>query len=189
VEPALSPGVGRSDGSGRRGHILPREISGSVQSIELRHGQSGGTRLEKSAEALSRFRSGVIFDRVNHDILMSRIARRIGDKRLLGIMRRFFQDGLMQGGVCVSRDEESLGSLPSASTVRKRTSGSHPSPPVACVVCLPIAYRVESTAPAVTIPAMRSPSMRCNDAVQIFKQLSVDDPARYTSLVTQVCDH
>jgi hypothetical protein len=134
VEPALSPGVGRSDGSGRRGHILPREISGSVRSIELRHGQSGGTRLEKSAEALSRFRSGVIFDRVNHDILMSRIARRIGDKRLLGIMRRFFQDGLMQGGVCVSRDEESLGSLPSASTVRKRTSGSHPSPPVACVL-------------------------------------------------------
>src|ERR1035438_1590588 len=30
------------------------------------------------------------FDRVNHDILMSRIARRIGDKRLLLISRRFF---------------------------------------------------------------------------------------------------
>jgi RNA-directed DNA polymerase len=45
------------------------------------------------------------FDRVNHDILMSRIARRIGDKRLLGIIRRFLRAGLMQEGVCVAREE------------------------------------------------------------------------------------
>jgi RNA-directed DNA polymerase len=45
------------------------------------------------------------FDRVNHDILMSRIARRIGDKRLLLIIRRFLRAGMMQDGVCVSRDE------------------------------------------------------------------------------------
>jgi len=47
----------------------------------------------------------VSFDRVNHDILMSRIARRIGDKRLLLIIRRFLQAGLMQNGLCVARDE------------------------------------------------------------------------------------
>lgn len=45
------------------------------------------------------------FDRVNHDILMSRLARRIGDKRLLRIIRRFLQAGLMQEGVCVARQE------------------------------------------------------------------------------------
>jgi RNA-directed DNA polymerase len=45
------------------------------------------------------------FDRVNHDILMSRVARRIGDKRLLLIIRRFLQAGLMQDGVCVTRDQ------------------------------------------------------------------------------------
>jgi RNA-directed DNA polymerase len=45
------------------------------------------------------------FDRVNHDILMSRIARRIGDKRLLGIIRRFLQAGLMQDGICVAREQ------------------------------------------------------------------------------------
>jgi RNA-directed DNA polymerase len=45
------------------------------------------------------------FDRVNHDILMSRVARRIGDKRLLRILRRFLQAGMMQDGVCVARDE------------------------------------------------------------------------------------
>ena len=46
-----------------------------------------------------------LFDRVNHDILMSRIARRIGDKRLLRIIRRFLQAGLMQDGVCVAREQ------------------------------------------------------------------------------------
>jgi len=47
----------------------------------------------------------VSFDRVNHDILMSRVARRIGDKRLLRIIRRFLQADMMQDGVCVTRDE------------------------------------------------------------------------------------
>ena len=45
------------------------------------------------------------FDRVNHDILMSRLARRIGDKHFLRIVRRFLQAGLMQEGVCVAREE------------------------------------------------------------------------------------
>jgi RNA-directed DNA polymerase len=45
------------------------------------------------------------FDRVNHDVLMSRVARRIGDKRLLRIIRRFLQAGMMQDGVCVTRGE------------------------------------------------------------------------------------
>lgn len=45
------------------------------------------------------------FDRVNHDILMARLARRIGDKHLLRIIRRFLQAGLMQDGVCVAREE------------------------------------------------------------------------------------
>jgi RNA-directed DNA polymerase len=45
------------------------------------------------------------FDRVNHDVLMSRLARRVGDKRLLRIVRRFLQAGMMQGGVCEARRE------------------------------------------------------------------------------------
>jgi RNA-directed DNA polymerase len=45
------------------------------------------------------------FDRVNHDILMSRLARRIGDKRLLKIVRRFLEAGMMQAGVCIERHE------------------------------------------------------------------------------------
>lgn len=45
------------------------------------------------------------FDRVNHDVLMSRLARRIGDKRVLRIIRRFLQAGMMSNGVCTEREE------------------------------------------------------------------------------------
>src|SRR5262249_57993817 len=45
------------------------------------------------------------FDRVNHDILMARLARRIADRRLLRIIRHFLEAGLMQDGVCVARHE------------------------------------------------------------------------------------
>ena len=45
------------------------------------------------------------FDRVNHDILMSRIARKIKDKRLLRIIRRYLQAGIMQDGLASQRVE------------------------------------------------------------------------------------
>jgi RNA-directed DNA polymerase len=45
------------------------------------------------------------FDRVNHDVLMSRLARRIGDKRLLRIIRRFLAAGMMQYGASTERHE------------------------------------------------------------------------------------
>jgi RNA-directed DNA polymerase len=45
------------------------------------------------------------FDRVNHDILMGRLAKRIEDKRLLRIVRRFLDAGIMKKGVCIERYE------------------------------------------------------------------------------------
>jgi len=45
------------------------------------------------------------FDRVNHDILMSRIARKVKDKRLLKLIRRYLEAGIMAGGV-VSQHRE-----------------------------------------------------------------------------------
>jgi len=45
------------------------------------------------------------FDRVNHDILMSRIARKIKDKRVLLLIRRYLQAGLFEGGVISPRSE------------------------------------------------------------------------------------
>ena len=45
------------------------------------------------------------FDRINHDILMGRIARRILDKRILGLIRRYLQAGIMVHGVVQERYE------------------------------------------------------------------------------------
>jgi RNA-directed DNA polymerase len=45
------------------------------------------------------------FDRVNHDILMGRLARRIGDRRVLWIIRRYLQAGVMVNGVVQERWE------------------------------------------------------------------------------------
>jgi RNA-directed DNA polymerase len=38
------------------------------------------------------------FDRVNHDILMARLARKITDKRVLRLIRRYLQAGMMESG-------------------------------------------------------------------------------------------
>ena len=39
------------------------------------------------------------FDRVNHDILMDRVAKRISDKRLLKLIRAYLNAGMMQNGL------------------------------------------------------------------------------------------
>lgn len=45
------------------------------------------------------------FDRVNHDVLMGRLATRIEDKRLLGLIRRYLEAGIMAHGVVMERHE------------------------------------------------------------------------------------
>jgi group II intron reverse transcriptase/maturase len=45
------------------------------------------------------------FDRVNHDVLMARLERRIGDRRLLRVIRRYLEAGVMADGVVVERHE------------------------------------------------------------------------------------
>ena len=81
---------------------------------------SSGFRIGKSAhQALEAARQHVadgygwvvdldlekFFDRVNHDILMGRIARRIGDKRVLRLLRRYLEAGILSEGVLMTRDE------------------------------------------------------------------------------------
>jgi RNA-directed DNA polymerase len=45
------------------------------------------------------------FDRVNHDILMDRLAKRIADKRVLRLIRRYLQAGILVHGVRIERHE------------------------------------------------------------------------------------
>lgn len=45
------------------------------------------------------------FDRVNHDVLMGRLAKRLRDTRVLGLIRRYLEAGVMVNGVVVERYE------------------------------------------------------------------------------------
>jgi group II intron reverse transcriptase/maturase len=45
------------------------------------------------------------FDRVNHDVLMGRLAKRIDDKRVLRLIRRYLTAGMMADGVVIEREE------------------------------------------------------------------------------------
>ena len=45
------------------------------------------------------------FDRVNHDLLMARITVKVKDKRVLGLIRRYLQAGVLSDGVMSQRTE------------------------------------------------------------------------------------
>jgi RNA-directed DNA polymerase len=45
------------------------------------------------------------FDRVKHDKLMAKLARRISDKRLLTLIRAFLRAGVLEGGLVSPVDE------------------------------------------------------------------------------------
>jgi len=45
------------------------------------------------------------FDRVNHDVLMARLERKVKDNRVLKLTRRYLEAGLMEGGIERARTE------------------------------------------------------------------------------------
>lgn len=84
----------------------------SASSYGFRPGRSAHDALAKAKEYVAEGRTIVVdidlekfFDKVNHDILMARLGRWVGDKRMLKIIGRFLRAGLMQNGVCIGREE------------------------------------------------------------------------------------
>jgi RNA-directed DNA polymerase len=84
----------------------------SEHSFGFRLGRGAHDALERAREHVAAGHRWVVdmdlekfFDRVNHDILMSRLARRIGDKRILKLIRRFLQAGMMEDGLVSARTE------------------------------------------------------------------------------------
>jgi len=84
----------------------------SDASYGFRPGKSAHQAVERAREYIAAGRGWVVdldierfFDRVNHDVLMARVARRVKDKRLLVLIRRYLQAGIMEGGLVSPRGE------------------------------------------------------------------------------------
>ncbi len=84
----------------------------SDSSFGFRPGRSAHQALDRAKEHIAAGHRWVVdmdlekfFDQVNHGVLMSRLARRIEDKRILKLIRRFLQAGIMEGGVTSPRSE------------------------------------------------------------------------------------
>ncbi|MCH9001455.1 MAG: group II intron reverse transcriptase/maturase [Planctomycetes bacterium] len=84
----------------------------SDHSFGFRPGRSAHQALDRAKAHIAAGHRWVVdmdlekfFDRVNHDVLMSRLARRIEDKRILRLVRRYLQAGMMAGGIVSPRSE------------------------------------------------------------------------------------
>jgi group II intron reverse transcriptase/maturase len=94
--------------------VLQPELdpSFSTHSYGFRPGRSAHAAVKAARAYVQSGRRYVVdmdlekfFDRVNHDVLMSRLARRIGDRRVLGLIRRYLGAGVMAQGVLMERYE------------------------------------------------------------------------------------
>jgi group II intron reverse transcriptase/maturase len=93
LQPRLDPSFSRHSHGYRPGHSAHAAVCEAQQYLQ----QGRRWVVDVDLEAF--------FDRVNHDVLMGKLAQRIGDKVLLGLIRRYLQAGSMADGVVVARHE------------------------------------------------------------------------------------
>jgi RNA-directed DNA polymerase len=84
----------------------------SEHSYGFRPGRSAHQAVSKAQEYLLEGYSFVVdidlekfFDRVNHDMLLGRLAKRIEDKRILKLIRAYLNAGVLDEGLVKTRDE------------------------------------------------------------------------------------
>ena len=88
------------------------EVEFSESSYGFRAGRSAHQAVKAAQRYVAEGRRVVVdmdlekfFDRVNHDILMAKLAKRIGDGRVLKLIRRYLEAGMMAGGVVSPRTQ------------------------------------------------------------------------------------
>jgi RNA-directed DNA polymerase len=81
-------------------------------SYGFRPGRHAGQAVQQARQYAESGRRWVVdldlekfFDWVNHDILMSRVARQIKDKRILKLIRAYLEAGVCEGGLVAARKE------------------------------------------------------------------------------------
>lgn len=84
----------------------------SEESYGFRPGRSAHQAVLRAREHMAAGHRWVVdldlenfFDRVNHDVLMARVARRVKDKRVLRLIGRYLRAGMTEGGLASPRTE------------------------------------------------------------------------------------
>ena len=94
LEPIIDPTFSESS---LRISARTQRSSGAEESVGIRAREGNWVMVDLDLEKF--------FDRVNHDILMSRLARRIETNVCSRQSGRFLEAGMMKQGVCVERHE------------------------------------------------------------------------------------
>jgi len=88
------------------------EVGFSESSYGFRPGRKAGQAVQKAREYGEAGHPWVVdidleafFDRVNHDMLMARVARQVKDKRVLKLIRAYLNAGVCEGGLVTARRE------------------------------------------------------------------------------------
>jgi RNA-directed DNA polymerase len=93
LQPLLDPTFSQNSYGFRPGRSAHQAV------VAARNLVAGGKRFVVDVD-LEKF-----FDRVQHDVLMGRLEKRVKDLRILGLIRRYLEAGVLQNGVVIERHE------------------------------------------------------------------------------------